>query len=542
MLDNYQDASAAKDNNPDERRGVPAAPENQAQNYPYPVSSEASYNSYPYQSQSYPYPSSPTNTSYPGQWQTPNTPSQMPFTHPYNQTNNSYGAADSGQPYVAPSPAPKARPAKTGFWSRTSNRVISLVLVLVLFCGLGLYLGASSGTRTASTTATAPATTAAATTAPASANSPAAVASSGNNSAPATGQLNVRQVAEKVRPAVVQITSLANANINSTNPFFGGGNSSTGQQQLGVGSGVVYDAAGYILTNFHVIDGASSLLVTLPDGRSFDGTVVGSDQQTDLAVVKIDPKGANLPVATLGDSSSLHVGDGLVAIGNALALPGGPTVTSGVVSALDRSVTEPGSSTPSQGNGRFGGTATTSGPQLYGLIQTDAAINPGNSGGPLVDMQGQVIGINTLGAGMAEPGVQAQGIGFAISINQAKEIAQQLVTNGKASHPFLGVSFQPLTPALANQLQLDSNQTNMQGAVLMQVQSGSPAAQAGLKRGDVITAVDGQKLTSESALGELLNKHKPGDKVNLEVITPKSTNGNNQTRTVTVTLAERTNG
>jgi S1-C subfamily serine protease len=224
------------------------------------------------------------------------------------------------------------------------------------------------------------------------------------------------------------------------------------------------------------------------------------------------------------------VGDGLVAIGNALALPGGPTVTSGVVSALDRSVAEPSS----QGaNG-----AATAGPTLYGLIQTDAAINPGNSGGPLVDLQGQVIGINTLGAGQAEPGVQAQGIGFAISINQAKQIAQELVANGKVSHAFLGISYQPLTPAIATQLGV----TLKEGAVLMTVEPGTPADQAGLKAGDIITSIDGKQLVGESALGQILNGHKPGDKITLQVVTPTSTGGNGQPHDVQVTLGERPAG
>jgi S1-C subfamily serine protease len=172
-----------------------------------------------------------------------------------------------------------------------------------------------------------------------------------------------------------------------------------------------------------VVEGASSLTVALTDGRTFDGTVVGSDSKTDLAVVKIEANGANLPVAVLGDSNALKVGDQLVAIGNALALPGGPTVTTGIVSALSRTVTEPSTQTTSS---RYA--ASSAGTELTGLIQTDAAINPGNSGGPLINMQGEVVGINTMGAGQVEPGVQAQGIGFAISINQAKTIAQQIVS------------------------------------------------------------------------------------------------------------------
>lgn len=464
----------------------------------------------------------PPTSNYPYPPQQPR-PSQnwqdTPWAYSYPVDNTQQVRQQSFQPAPASNDTGtvnrhKAR-RRSGPWG-----AISAVL-LVLIAGLLIFLVASNNkittvTSTNPTSAT-PVATAPAASAPTTANT--------------TGQMTVRQVAEAVRPAIVQITSQQTVP-NSTNPFFGGGSNGS-QVETGVGSGVIYDKSGLILTNFHVIDGADKLLVSLPDGRSFDATVVGSDQQTDLAVVKIDPKGADLPLAQLGDSSALHVGDGVVAIGNALALPGGPTVTSGVVSALNRSVTEPGTETQNP----FGRSSASSGPQLYGMIQTDAAINPGNSGGALVDMQGQVIGINTLVAGQAEPGVQAQGIGFAISINEAKDIAQQLVANGKVDHPFMGISYQPLTPAIAKQLNLD---TTLQGSVLAQVQSGSPAAQAGLKARDVIVAIDGKKITTESTLGEVINQHKPGDKVQLEVITPQSSGGNSQSHTVTVTLGQRT--
>jgi S1-C subfamily serine protease len=354
-------------------------------------------------------------------------------------------------------------------------------------------------------------------------------------------ELTVQQVVQEVRPAVVQITNQQQVSTGSTSRSgsTSGQQSSGGTtQDTGVGSGIIYDQSGYILTNYHVVEGADSLLVALTDGRTFSGKVVGSDPVTDLAVVKIDPAGSELPVAELGDSSALQVGDGLVAIGNALALEGGPTVTTGVVSALDRSVTEPATDSQTQSGNSYFGSATTSsaGTQLYDLIQTDAAINPGNSGGPLVNMYGQVVGINTLAAGEVEQGVQAEGIGFAISIDQAKEIAQQLVSSGSVSHAMLGITSQPLTAAMATSLNLNVTQ----GTVVVQVQSGSAASQAGLVKGDVITAIDGQKLTGESTLGEIINSHKPGDKVQLEVITPQSSGGNGQARTVEVTLGQRT--
>jgi S1-C subfamily serine protease len=338
--------------------------------------------------------------------------------------------------------------------------------------------------------------------APAATNPPAAPAAiSGSDFVTA-----IRDVALKVKPAVVQIT---NEQVQfgqfSQQPF---------TTPAGVGSGVIYDSQGHILTNDHVIAGAQRLLVSLPDGRSFPGKVVGADPQTDLAVVQISA--SNLPVAELGDASQLQVGDWVVAIGNALALPGGPTVSTGVVSALGRSVQEPGSNPNSN----------TGGPLLYDLVQTDAPINPGNSGGALVNLAGQVIGINTLVAGQAEPGVQAQGIGFAISISTAKPIADQLVSTGHVDHPFLGINYEPLNPAIAAQ----AGVSQTQGVILAQVVAGSPAAQAGLQPNDVITAVDNQPLKEDSDLGKFLNAHKPGDPVTLTVVR------GNRTMSVKVTL------
>ncbi len=491
--------------------------------YPYPLAPASAYY-YSYNSQNQPSPGYAEgvipNSAFRFDGQPDSNQSVPLLTYAPNNTNTAHSGFEAGGGYFPP-----ARPQpKRGFWSHTLNRVLTTTAAaLLLVMAMAFFLVSNHGGTSAATI-----------------SSPAAATISVVKVAASTSQtssptLTVAQVSAKVRPAIVQITTQVSSSSNANSAFGSSGTS----QATGVGSGVIYDATGYILTNFHVIDGADSLLVTLPDGRSFDGTVVGSDQQTDLAVVKIDPKGASLPVAQLGDSSTLQVGDGLVAIGNALALPGGPTVTSGIVSALNRSVTEP--STQSSSSAAFGNSASaaSSGPQLYSLIQTDAAINPGNSGGALVNMQGQVVGINTLAAGQAEPGVQAEGIGFAISMNQAKQIITQLMANGKVSHPYLGIAYQPLTPALANQLQLAGS--NQSGAVLKQVQSGSPAAQAGLKTGDVIVAVDGQKIDSESALGQIINSHKVGDKLALQVITPQANGGNNTAHTVEITLVERTN-
>ena len=321
--------------------------------------------------------------------------------------------------------------------------------------------------------------------------------------------VSISAVAREVRPAVVQIVNKQLIGVGYYNQPV--------EAQAGIGSGVIYDPRGYILTNYHVIEGADRITVALPDGRSFDNVkIVGSDRDTDLAVLQI-PAG-NLPVARLGSSSKLEVGDWVVAIGNALGLKGGPTVTVGVVSALGRAEQEPPSSDG------------TPGPYLYDLIQTDAAINPGNSGGPLINLQGEVVGINTLVAGVTDSsGYQAQGIGFAIAIDTAKPIADQIVATGHATHPYIGISYQWLSPALARRLGISQSY----GLIIAQVAQGSPAARAGLRVRDVIVALDGNDLTDESSLGRYLREHKPGDTVTLKVLR------NNQEMTVKVTLGER---
>jgi S1-C subfamily serine protease len=366
----------------------------------------------------------------------------------------------------------------------------------------------TAGAAPQAQTTTAQTTTAAATTLPA-ATTAAAVTAAATSPQAATGPMllstAVRDVVQRARPAVVQITS-EQVQVDQFDRPFG--------IPAGVGSGVIYDNQGHILTNYHVIEDAERLLVSLPDGRSFPGTLVGGDPQTDLAVLRVDEP--NLPMAQLGDSKQLQVGDWIVAIGNALGLPGGPTVTAGVVSALNRTVQEPGSPTTGQG------------PYLYDVIQTDAAINPGNSGGPLIDLNGRVVGINTLVAGQAESGIQAQGIGFAIAINTAKPVADQLVSTGRAVHPYLGIRYTPLNPAIS--AQLGTRERN--GVLVQQVVSGSPAARAGLRARDIVVEFDGRPLQTDSALGEAINTHRPGDTISLTIVR------GNQRSTVQVTLGE----
>lgn len=302
------------------------------------------------------------------------------------------------------------------------------------------------------------------------------------------GSLSIAEVAARVRPAVVQVTNEA---VVGTDQF-----ARPVPETNGIGSGVIYDPEGLILTNEHVVAGADQLTVGLPDGRRFSATVVGSDPQTDLAVLRID--GDNLPVAPLGSSSNLVVGDWVVAIGNAVGLSGGPTVTQGIISALDRSIVSPGGGV-SQSEQR----PTTF---LHNLIQTDAPINPGNSGGPLVNLQAQVIGINTAIVATSNNGSPVEGIGFAIGIDTAKEIAAQLVANGRVEHAYLGIAYVPLNPALIARLDVPVEH----GVVVTAVDPTSGAAEAGIEEGDIIVSAGGEPLDSESSLGRIISRLRPG--------------------------------
>ncbi|TLY12213.1 MAG: trypsin-like serine protease [Thaumarchaeota archaeon] len=231
----------------------------------------------------------------------------------------------------------------------------------------------------------------------------------------------------------------------------------------GQASGVIIDSTGYIVTNNHVIDGAAKVQVTLKDGRTFVGEVVGTDPATDVALVRVD--GVNLPVANLGDSESLKAGQIVLAIGNALGLPGGPTVSMGVIGALGRPL--PGTDFV-----------------LEGFIQTDAAINPGNSGGPLADLSGNVIGINTAMIPFA------QGVGFAIPTHTVNRVVEQIIRHGRVVRPFLGISGVDMNPAIARRFNLPVDS----GVLLADVGRDTPAYEGGLRSGDIIFRVGDQEV------------------------------------------------
>ena len=255
----------------------------------------------------------------------------------------------------------------------------------------------------------------------------------------------------------------------------------------GVGSGVIIDDRCHVLTNNHVVEEARSLKITLTDGRVFNGIVKGTDEATDLAVIKLDST-ETLPFATLGNSDNLKIGQIVIAIGNPFGLTGGPTVTAGIVSSLNRKI-------------QFD-------KGVLELIQTDAAINPGNSGGPLVDTNGEVIAINT--AKMP----YAHGIGFAVPINIAKSVVNDLIQNGRViNRPWIGISYVKITRQLAQYYRLPTTE----GVLIANVESHSPADYAGLRKGDIIEAVDCKRIDDTVEISLNLRKKNISDKIMMSV-------------------------
>ena len=315
---------------------------------------------------------------------------------------------------------------------------------------------------------------------------------------------SIANIAREVGPAVVRIDSsrtVKNPNAEMfNNPFF---NNFFGSQmpqipdkqvQKGMGSGFVIDRDGTILTNAHVVDGAQKVTVTLKDGRTFEGKVMGKDAVTDVAVVKVEAK--DLPVVKVGDSNSLQPGEMAIAIGNPLGLDN--TVTQGIISATGRS------------SGQIGVPD-----KRVNFIQTDAAINPGNSGGPLLNQNGEVIGINTAI-------IQgAQGLGFAIPIDTAQKISDRLVASGKVEHPFLGIQMVTLTPEVKQEINSNPNSGlsvyEDKGVLVMRIVSDSPANKAGLRAGDVIEQINGQTVKDADALQQAVENSQIGKNLQLNL-------------------------
>ena len=274
----------------------------------------------------------------------------------------------------------------------------------------------------------------------------------------------------------------------------------------GVGSGIIIDNQGHILTNYHVVDHAKRLKVTLYDGRTFNAKVIGTDKLTDLAVLKIELNSngfddsnnndanyhdnkstSSMPFAKLGDSDILKVGQIVIAVGNPFGLTGGPTVTTGIISSINRNIElEDG---------------------VLELVQTDAAINPGNSGGPLVNTSGEVVAINTAKI------PYAHGIGFAIPVNTAKKVLEELIQYGKVNRPWLGISTIKITGKIARYYRLPTNE----GALVVKVEEYSPAADAGIRPGDIIEEIDDKRIEEITELSSHIKKKKINEKTLLSV-------------------------
>ncbi len=388
-------------------------------------------------------------------------------------------------PYQQPpsTPPPAKRPPSRGL---RTGAIIALTMLLAVVFGTGLFAGWQFG-HSSSTAVATPSTGTSNQLQTGSNVQPTVPALSGNN-------------LEAVREAVVAKVTPTVVQINVTNA-----------QGSGIGSGVIIDKRGYIITNNHVVSGAQSVQVVMSDGTKLTGQVTGTDPADDLAVVKINPP-ANMPVANLGNSSQLKVGQDVLAIGNPLGIT--QTVTNGIVSALNRTVSE--------GQG---------GANLPDAVQTDAPINPGNSGGALVDMQGNLIGIPTLTAIDPEFNAPASGVGFAIPSNRVSFVVPQIIQSGKVTHTgrsALGISAVPVDPSV----QAQDNLSVDHGVLIAQLVSGGGAQKAGLQVGDVIVQVNNQDVTDTSTLTAALLTRSPG-----EIVPVKIYRGSQQL-TVNVTLGE----
>ena len=387
-------------------------------------------------------------------YQTPTLPA-TPITAPHQ--------ALPGQMQTPPVNPRRSNGVRTG-------AIIALSFVLLVVLGVGLFAGWQFGRTSASTGG---ASTNVATLQPGTGPQSTVPALTGNN------EQAVREaVIAKVRPAVVEVNV-------------------TTQQGGAIGSGVIIDGRGYIVTNNHVVNGAQSMTVTLYDGTNLQAQLVGTDPADDLAVVKITPPSKGLTVATIGDSSKLQVGQDVMAIGNPLGIT--QTVTKGIISALGRNVSE----------GQGGAT-------IPNAIQTDAPINPGNSGGALVDMQGNLVGIPTLTAIDPQFNTPASGVGFAIPSNRVATVVPQIISSGSVTHTgraALGVSVASVDANLAAQDNLSVNH----GAYVASVVQNGAAASAGIQTGDVIVQINNTPVNDTQSLGEALASHNPGDTVAVHI-------------------------
>jgi S1-C subfamily serine protease len=398
-------------------------------------------------------------------------------------------------------PSPTDPPSGPGEVRRSSTAKSFLLMTVAAVLGGAVALGGAAAVGAFDDSS--PATVAQSATAP-----------QGTVPAAAGNALTINQIYRQSGPGVVQITSTLGASSQS---------GQFGQSSQALGSGFVLDKQGHIVTNFHVIDGATSIEVRFSNEDTMKATLVGSDPSTDVALLKVDASPSALTPLDLGDSGGVKVGDAVVAIGNPFGLE--RTVTAGIVSAIQRNVQAP------------------NGFSIDHVIQTDAPINHGNSGGPLLDSRGDVIGINS----QIETGGSGDGnvgIGFAVPSNTVKTVISQLLASGKVEHAFLGVSAVGITPPIEKALGLPVSS----GLAIQTVSSGSGAADAGLKAGtdqvvvagesyrkggDVIVAADGKPVATIDQLRDVISGHKPGDKIELKIYRGDTA------KTVTVTLGRQ---
>ena len=396
------------------------------------------------------------------------------------------------QPQQAQPPKPKKK--KKFNDGRVARSAVALVLAAAMGFAGGFVGAKYGGSGKVVIQQAAPSAASDSSTGSSGADSTITAASSSGSS------LTTEQVADMVSPSVVVITT--EQVVYSQWSWYG-----QSQVESGAGSGVIISSDGYILTCAHVVDGASSITVTIDD-KDYTATLVGEDTTSDVAVIKIDATG--LTPATVGDSDSLKVGQSVMAVGNPLGELGG-TVTGGMISALNRSVTIQG----------------TSSTNTMSLIQMDASVSPGNSGGGLFNMNGELVGIVNAKSSSSD----AEGLGFAIPINDAIKVAQELLENGYVTgRPYLGITYLGVEDAqTAAQLGV-----NAYGVYVVEVVKGGPAERAGLQSGDRIVSIDGTEIASKDDLGTLMQKHAAGDTLNITIAR------NGQMQTVSVTLGEKT--
>ena len=431
--------------------------------------------------------SSGMNTA--NQYNDPQPEPETAYTAP--QTDNGTGGATPPVHPVQPQDAQPPKKKKKFNGKRVARNAVALVLAAAMGFAGGFVGAKFGGSGKVVIQQVAPSSTA--DSAPGSDSSITAASSSGSS-------LTTEQVADLVSPSVVVITT--EQVVYSQWSWYG-----QNQVESGAGSGVIISSDGYILTCAHVVDGASTITVTIGD-KDYTATLVGEDTTSDIAVIKIDADG--LTPATVGNSDSLKVGQSVMAVGNPLGELGG-TVTGGMISALNRSVTIQGSSSVN----------------TMSLIQMDASVSPGNSGGGLFNMNGELVGIVNAKSSSSD----AEGLGFAIPINDAIKVAQELLENGYVTgRPYLGITYLAVTDAqTASQLGV-----NAYGVYVVEVVKGGPAEKAGLQAGDRIVSVDGTEIASKDDLGTLMQKHAAGDTLSITIAR------DGQMQTVNVTLGEKT--